>query len=113
MFHVSKTKTDHSRIVWITVSGIGTGVAVFLATKWWKRRNRFIAPTNWRKVGEISELLIYPVKSIGPIKLEQMECTILGPKFGWLRDRTLMVTNLDGVFVTARQQPRMLLVKNS
>lgn len=35
---------------------------------------------------------------------------MLGLRVGWLRDRTLMVIDLDGNFVTGRQLPKMVQV---
>lgn len=53
---------------------------------------------------------MFPVKSLGCVKENAIECTKLGLKLGWLRDRTLMVIDLDGNFVTGRQKPRMVQV---
>lgn len=83
---------------------------------------------------------MYPIKSCGPILLNKVECTTLGLKDGWLRDRSvnnnlkklyyvtflllfflitivicnfrvLMVVDEKNNFITARAYPQLLLVK--
>lgn len=104
---------DRTRLAYVSAAAVAAGTAIFLAWRWWSRRQRFRPPTKWRRVGELSDLICYPVKSLGPIRLNSMECTNLGLKNGWLRDRTLMVIDLDGQFVTGRQYPRMVQVRFS
>lgn len=70
-----------------------------------------IPPTKWRKVGEINEIFIYPVKSCAPIKVSRTICSEIGPRRHLLRDRIFMVTNTDGKWVTARQKPKMVLIQ--
>lgn len=55
----------------------------------------------------VSELAIYPVKSLGGIALSIMSLAARGPLF----DRHWVVTNPQGQFLTQRQQPRMCLIK--
>ncbi|KAH0955314.1 hypothetical protein HN011_003520 [Eciton burchellii] len=86
---------------------------MFFIWWWWTRRQKPQPPSRWRKVGELSDLIAFPIKSLGPIRMMEMECTILGLKYGWMRDRTLMVIDLDGHFVTARQLPKMVQVSPS
>lgn len=92
---------------------VGAGTVVVFVWWWWTKRQKERPPSQWRKVGELSDLVVYPVKSLGPVRMNKMECTKLGLKSGWLRDRTLMVIDLNGHFVTARQWPKMVLVSDS
>ncbi|KAJ8679324.1 hypothetical protein QAD02_015111 [Eretmocerus hayati] len=101
---------DRTRFVVVTAAAVGTGTAIFFIWRWWSRRQKFGPPSKWRKVGELSDLICFPVKSLGPVRLNTMECTILGLRSGWIRDRTLMVIDLDGQFVTGRQFPRMVQI---
>ncbi|KAK2584614.1 hypothetical protein KPH14_006964 [Odynerus spinipes] len=105
--------TDRTRLAYVTAVAVGAGTAVFFFWWWWNRRTKYRPPSKWRKVGELSDLVVYPVKSLGAIRCTSMECTRLGLKSGWLRDRTLMVINLDGNFVTGRQYPKMVQVSPS
>ncbi|OWR53814.1 Mo-molybdopterin cofactor sulfurase [Danaus plexippus plexippus] len=68
-------------------------------------------PTTWREVGTLKDIYIYPIKSCGPVQKDRAECTLLGLKDGWLRDRTLMVVDNNYNFVTARAYPELLLVR--
>ncbi|XP_070508185.1 mitochondrial amidoxime reducing component 2-like isoform X2 [Chironomus tepperi] len=69
-------------------------------------------PKKWKKVGVISHnLWIFPIKSCGPIVLNEFECSNLGPENGHLRDRTFMVIRQsNNEFVSARTYPRMVLI---
>lgn len=68
-------------------------------------------PFRWRKVGEISELFIFPVKSCGPIALDEIDCGLIGPTVGHLRDRVFVVTrSTSGEFVSARTYPKMVRI---
>lgn len=104
---------DRTRLTYVTTAAVGVGTAVFFIWWWWNRKQKPQPPSNWRKVGELSDLTVYPVKSLGAVRMTEMECTPLGLKSGWLRDRTLLVIDLEGRFVTARQLPKMILVSPS
>lgn len=65
---------------------------------------------RWRKVGEISELFSYPIKSCGWIQLDDLDCEILGPQRNNIRDRTFMVISDSGEFVTARKYPKLVQI---
>lgn len=107
------TFSDRTRLAYVTAAAVGAGTAVFFIWWWWRtRKQRHRPPTKWRRVGELSDLIVYPVKSLGPVRTTAMECTQLGLRSGWLRDRTLMVIDLDGRFVTARQIPKMVQVRS-
>ncbi|XP_015593480.1 mitochondrial amidoxime reducing component 2-like [Cephus cinctus] len=104
---------DRARLAYVTAVVVGAGTAVVLVWLWWTRKKQERVPTKWRKVGELSDLIAFPVKSLGAARMTEMECTQLGLKSGWLRDRTLMVIDLDGQFVSGRQLPRMVQVSPS
>ncbi|XP_043286307.1 mitochondrial amidoxime reducing component 2-like [Venturia canescens] len=104
---------DRTRLGYVTALAVGAGSAFFVFWWLWSRKQKAGPPSKWRKVGEISDLMVFPVKSLGPIRENSLECTLLGLKSGWLRDRTLMVIDLDGKFKTARQYPRMVQISPS
>ncbi|MEN9903961.1 MAG: hypothetical protein RLZZ555_526 [Pseudomonadota bacterium] len=56
---------------------------------------------------QIEQLWIYPVKSCAGIRLQQAELEPAG--LAW--DRTWMVVDADGVFVSQRDLPRMALIQ--
>ncbi|KAI4486391.1 hypothetical protein M0802_012282 [Mischocyttarus mexicanus] len=105
--------TNRTRLTYVTATAVGAGTLVFFFWWWWNRKHKYQLPLKWRKVGELSDLVTYPVKSLGPIRCNSMECTILGLKDGWLRDRTLLVIDINEHFVTARQLPKMMKVSPS
>ncbi|XP_075060384.1 mitochondrial amidoxime reducing component 2 [Mixophyes fleayi] len=93
------------RTLLICVAGLGATVAVtwlFIA----KRKKK----KQLRKVGEVSHLFLYPVKSCKGIPLDVAECMEYGLRSNQLRDRHWLVVKEDKVHVTARQEPRMVLI---
>ncbi|XP_021962844.1 mitochondrial amidoxime reducing component 2 [Folsomia candida] len=70
-------------------------------------------PEKWVKVGTISDLVIYPVKSLPGITVTQAVTTILGLQDAanpYLRDRSFVITNANGGFQTQRVIPSMALI---
>ncbi|XP_003702244.1 mitochondrial amidoxime-reducing component 1 [Megachile rotundata] len=104
---------DTTRLTYMSAAAVGAGTVVVFLWWWWTSRQKDKLPSEWRRVGELSNMLVFPVKSLGPIRMNAMECTQLGLKSGWLRDRTLMLIDLNGRFVTARQHPKMVQVSPS
>ncbi|KAL6106026.1 mtarc2 [Pungitius sinensis] len=67
-------------------------------------------PEQAVRVGVVSKLLIHPLKSGKAVSVALAECQPKGLKFGDLQDRHWLVVSDDGHMVTARQQPRLVLV---
>lgn len=100
-----------SRQALLLAAGIGTVTATAFGAYYVKKRIDNTPPKLWRKAGEINEIFVYPIKSCGPIKVSRTGCSGLGPQRNLLRDRIFMVTNLDGKMVSARQKPKMVLIR--
>lgn len=109
----SRTFSDRTRLAFVTAAAVGAGTAVFFIWWWWTKKQKPQPPSKWRKVGELSDIMVFPIKSLAPIRMTEMECTILGLKSGWLRDRTLLVIDLEGRFITGRQLPKMVNVREA
>jgi len=103
---------DRTRLTYVTTAAVGVSTAVFFIWWWWNRKQKPQPPSKWRKVGELSDMMVFPVKSLGAVRMTEMECTTLGLKSGWLRDRILLVIDLEGRFLTARQFPKMVNVRS-
>ncbi|GBP79997.1 Mitochondrial amidoxime-reducing component 1 [Eumeta japonica] len=85
------------------------GLGWLVASRYLYQKKKF--PENWSKVGTLQEVKAYPIKSCGGIQLLTAECTSMGLRDGWLRDRVLMVVTEKDNFITARQHPEMLLIQ--
>nr|XP_056708817.1 mitochondrial amidoxime reducing component 2-like [Euleptes europaea] len=81
--------------------------AAALGVAAWRRRR---AGGELVRVGTVSELLIYPVKSCRGVSVQQAEVTRLGLRRGDLRDRCWTVIKQDGRMLSAKQEPRLVLV---
>ncbi|XP_048212553.1 mitochondrial amidoxime-reducing component 1-like [Perognathus longimembris pacificus] len=76
------------------------------AVAWHRARRR----QRRQQVGTVSQVCIYPVKSCMGVQVDAAECTALGLRSGSLRDRFWLVINKEGNMVTARQEPRLVLI---
>ncbi|XP_026930806.1 mitochondrial amidoxime-reducing component 1 isoform X1 [Acinonyx jubatus] len=93
---------------WLAVTALGLA-AVALGTVAW-RRARSRRRRRLQQVGTVAQLWIYPVKSCKGVAVSAAECTALGLRCGHLRDRFWLVVNEKGNMVTARQEPRLVLI---
>jgi len=65
-----------------------------------------------RLVGRVGRLFLYPVKSMAGIETTQLECFTPGAYIGRFGDRHFLVVEGDtNEFVTARTEPKLLLIK--
>lgn len=70
---------------------VGSAVALAAIAAWYKCRNG--PPSKWKKIGNLTELWCFPIKSCGVINLKDAECARLGLKKGFLRDRFALIKN--------------------
>ncbi|XP_069482909.1 mitochondrial amidoxime reducing component 2-like [Ambystoma mexicanum] len=100
------------RVAWLCAAGLGTSIA---AAWLWSSRSQHVAwrPDRLKQVGVVSQLFVYPIKSCKGVSISEAECTEMGLKNGELRDRHWLVVTEDGHMVTARQEPRMVLISIS
>lgn len=95
----------------LIAAGIGTAAAVVVSSLiLYQKRNKHVMPKEWRYVGDITEIISYPIKSCGPIRYSSVNCTVIGIEHDNLYDRTFLVTDLDGNFITARRYPKMVTI---
>ncbi|XP_055845845.1 mitochondrial amidoxime-reducing component 1-like isoform X2 [Episyrphus balteatus] len=92
--------------------GIGLGVTVIsgISYLYYRYTKKEVIPTKWKLVGKLDELFLYPVKSCGPIELDEAVCENLGVRKGDIKDRALMIIEESGQVVTARQYPHMFKI---
>ena len=74
---------------------------------------RLPAEEEWREVGSVVALYLYPVKSMAAQPVETFSVCQTGAKVGLLQDRQLMVVDARGKMVTARRYPNMVLIRPS
>ncbi|XP_058389658.1 mitochondrial amidoxime reducing component 2 isoform X1 [Diceros bicornis minor] len=93
---------------WLGVAALGLAAVALGAVAW--RRARPRRRGRLQQVGTVAQLWIYPVKSCKGVPVSAAECTAMGLRSGHLRDRFWLVIKEDGHMVTARQEPRLVLV---
>nr|XP_056708816.1 mitochondrial amidoxime reducing component 2-like [Euleptes europaea] len=91
---------------WLLASALALVAALGVAAAWRRRR----APRRLARVGTVSGLFVYPVKSCRGVAVERAEVTPLGLRCGEMRDRCWLVIKEDGHKVTAREEPRLVLI---
>ncbi|CAH2094506.1 unnamed protein product [Euphydryas editha] len=92
------------------VATAGVVGAAYYVYNIYKEYQKIELPKVWNEVGTLKDLYVYPIKSCAPVILKTVECTTLGLRDGWLRDRVLMVVDDKNNFITARAYPQLLLV---
>ncbi|VVD06039.1 unnamed protein product [Leptidea sinapis] len=95
------------------VAAIGAVGGAYIAYSVYNKYKKNKLPEEWTQVGTLKELYVYPIKSCGPVTLDRVECSLMGVKKGWLRDRVLMVVDAKYNFITARAYPELLGVETS
>lgn len=95
--------------------GLGIGVSALAATSAYyyrcKSKKLLTPPSNWRQIGTIEDIYIFPIKSCAPIKLESAQCDNLGIIEQNIRDRALMLIDKNGKAVTARTYNHMIKIQ--
>ncbi|XP_044530897.1 mitochondrial amidoxime-reducing component 1-like [Gracilinanus agilis] len=104
------------RAAWLRAAVLGlTAAAALTAAAWstrgghwrWRRQRK---RQRLQQVGTVAQLWIYPIKSCKGVPVNEAECTPMGLRSGHLRDRFWLIINEDGNMVTARQEPRLVLI---
>ncbi|XP_017668264.1 PREDICTED: mitochondrial amidoxime-reducing component 1 [Lepidothrix coronata] len=91
--------------VWGAAALLALG-ALLGAWRWAGRRRR----RRLQRVGTVLRLFVYPVKSCKGVSVRRAQVTPMGLRSGDMRDRFWLVITEDGHMVTARQEPRLVLV---
>uniref|UniRef100_UPI00358E2CF6 mitochondrial amidoxime-reducing component 1 n=1 Tax=Myxine glutinosa TaxID=7769 RepID=UPI00358E2CF6 len=103
---------------WATLVPTGRGAAAVtigllasMAAAVFMYRN--VSARRRRLVGRVSRLFVYPLKSARGVEVSEARCLPTGMKFQQLTDRHWVITTEDGASITARKEPRLLLVSCS
>ncbi|KAM4860786.1 mitochondrial amidoxime-reducing component 1 [Thomomys bottae] len=92
------------------VAALALAAVALGAVAWHRARPRRRRRLRRQQVGTVAQVCIYPVKSCMGVQVDMAECTTWGLRSGSLRDRFWLVIKEDGHMVTARQEPRLVLV---
>ncbi|XP_013192098.2 mitochondrial amidoxime-reducing component 1 [Amyelois transitella] len=103
----------HGQVITAAAVTAGAIGGAYCAYRWYQESTKTKIPEEWTQAGTLKNIYVYPIKSCGPVIMNQAELSTLGLKDGWLRDRFLMVVDEKNNFVTARAYPELLLVRPS
>lgn len=90
-----------------TILGLAISSVLKYIAAWWMRRN---TDALFEKVGHVTKLYLYPVKSCKGLPLTEAECNSYGMTYNGISDRGFVVMTSEGKFVHARQYPKMVLI---
>lgn len=76
---------------------------------YWYFKNRKL---EFLKVARVKKIIIYPIKSIVGIEVPYTRCTVEGPEYELLKDRSMLIVRGD-YFVSQREVPSLALIKIS
>lgn len=88
----------------------GAAVIKYTCLAWMANKYR---TRPYEKVGAVTELYVFPTKSLGGLRVNSAECTTTGLTYQGVTDRHWAVAASNGVYVTQRQIPRMALISTS
>ncbi|XP_068246121.1 mitochondrial amidoxime reducing component 2-like [Palaemon carinicauda] len=92
--------------------GVGVGVGAALVSWWaWRRFSTPTLPDKWEEVGEVSELIIFPLKSARGIRQGEVKAGIYGVKVDNLDDRSFMVISAQGSSISCKQAEPLAAVE--
>lgn len=83
-----------------TLTAVLITTVVFLIYE--KRKKRFT------KVGRVSKIILYPVKSLSGFEVQRAECKETGLQMNKIRDRMWMLVKTDGHFLIPLDEPRLV-----
>ncbi|XP_066474849.1 mitochondrial amidoxime reducing component 2-like isoform X2 [Tiliqua scincoides] len=97
---------------WLLVSAASLVAIALLgaAAVSWRRAGARRGRLRLKRVATVSGLFIHPVKSCRGVAVRRAQVSPLGLRSGDLRDRCWLVIKEDGHMVTARQEPRLVLI---
>lgn len=64
-----------------------------------------------KNVAKVSNLYVYPIKSVQGLEVGTAEVTRNGMKYGVFRDRQMILINAENRMITQRQEPRLCLIQ--
>ncbi|XP_034249790.1 mitochondrial amidoxime reducing component 2-like [Thrips palmi] len=77
------------------------------------KRDKCPAESAWRRVGTVTTLHVFPLKSGRPVETDKLVAGEAGPTLGILRDRSFVAVDRTGRAVTGRTHPGLLTVSIS
>ncbi|XP_048793922.1 mitochondrial amidoxime reducing component 2-like [Lagopus muta] len=98
---------------WLWGAAAVAALGVLLGAWRWTRgraAGRRRRPGRLQRVGTVSSLFVYPIKSCQGVAVQRARVTPMGLQSGEMRDRFWLVIKEDGHMVTARQEPRLVLI---
>jgi uncharacterized protein YcbX len=106
------THTTRVLAVASVAAASGAFIAGYVIPALSKRKKEIIeAPKKWIRVGEVSQLNVYPIKSCKGVPVNEVQATPIGAKVNeYLRDRIFAVVSSGGELRSQRQLPRLALI---
>lgn len=98
-----------NRKLLLTLGAVAAGGGYFL----YQNRQNCYFHEKWEKIGKVSHLYIYPVKSCSFIEVPEISASLMGARTETISDRVFMIVNEKQELVTARSFPKLVLVKPS
>ncbi|GIY60505.1 mitochondrial amidoxime-reducing component 1 [Caerostris darwini] len=90
---------------WKTPVIVAVLTASVLGALIWRKKKR-----TFEKVGKISKLYFFPVKSLKGVEVKKGKCTKLGFEVNGILDRSFMLVNNEGLLLTQREAPSLALL---
>uniref|UniRef100_A0AC34GWF3 Molybdenum cofactor sulfurase middle domain-containing protein n=1 Tax=Panagrolaimus sp. ES5 TaxID=591445 RepID=A0AC34GWF3_9BILA len=103
-------KINQATVNFMTSSIVVIGVFVIYQLR--KRYNYW--NNEFKEVGSVKDLFLYPIKSAKSMNVEWMDCLKNGSQFKGNKDRHFLIVdeNADHLFFRGKQYPKMVLIES-
>jgi uncharacterized protein YcbX len=101
---------QENRVI-VAVTGVSVAAFGIFAFNHFLRQYRYWN-SEFKEVGNVKELFLYPIKSGKSMNIEWMDCKKNGAKYNENGDRHFLVVDekANHLFLTARQYPKLVLI---
>uniref|UniRef100_A0A914YDV8 Molybdenum cofactor sulfurase middle domain-containing protein n=1 Tax=Panagrolaimus superbus TaxID=310955 RepID=A0A914YDV8_9BILA len=102
-----------NRVIVVAVTGASLAAVGIYAFNHFYRRYHYWN-SEFKEVGNLKELFLYPIKSGKSMSVEWMDCLKNGGKFNENKDRHFLIVDEKAghLFLTARQYPKVVLIES-
>ncbi|XP_077993893.1 mitochondrial amidoxime-reducing component 1-like [Glandiceps talaboti] len=91
----------------LAVFATATGILLY------RRRRQRNPEMQFKAVGTLDKIMLYPVKSCGGMSLTQCHCITQGLQYEALKDRHWMILNDENRLISIRHESKMVLISTS
>ncbi|KAI6174555.1 MOSC domain-containing protein [Aphelenchoides bicaudatus] len=109
---MTSLQNQNARLAVAVGAGLGASLLAAYALNHWRKQHQYWN-SEFKEAGRVDRLFIHPIKSCRGVEVSYVDCSVRGPRNGFMSDREFLVIDEehDGIFLTARTYPKLVLVE--